>query len=151
MSLIDRINDDLKNAMRAKDQTRLGAVRALRGKVLEAAKSGADKETSDEDVLAMVKYLIKQRRQSIVEFQKGNREDLIAKEEAEIAILEGYLPPQLSDAELDAIVAAAIVASGASDIKGMGAVMGKVKQAVAATGKDADNALVASKVKAALS
>ena len=150
MSMIEQINTDLKDAMRSKDKVRLSAVRALRGKVIEAAKSGGDDETSDDDVVAMAKSLIKQRRQSIEEFKKGNRDDLIVNEEAEIAVLEAYLPPQLTEAEIDAIVADTIAATGAASIKEMGKVMGAIKGKIAATNKDADNAIVAAKIKAAL-
>jgi uncharacterized protein YqeY len=150
MSLIETINNDLKDAMRSKDKVRLNAVRALRGKVIEAAKSGSGGEATDDDVVTMTKSLIKQRRQSIEEFRKGNREDLIENEVAEIAVLEAYLPPQLSEAEIAAIVAEAVDATGAATIKDMGKVMGAVKGKIAATGKDADNAIIATQVNSAL-
>lgn len=150
MPLIDRINDDLKTAMRAKDAVRLGAIRALRGEIIKADKTGSDAALTDDDVIAMAKTLIKQRQDSIAMFQKGGRDELAAKEQAELTVLQEYLPPQLTSDDIDALVKQAIASTGATSQKEMGAVMKAVKEAVAASGKDADGRIVADRVKAGL-
>ena len=126
MALKDRITEDMKTAMRAGDKERLAAVRLL----LAAIKQREVDERitlDDGQVLAVIEKMIKQRREAIAQFESGGRSDLVAKESAEIAVLQGYLPAQLTAAEVDALVAEAIAATGAASIKDMGKVMGFVK------------------------
>jgi hypothetical protein len=126
MALKDRITEDMKAAMRAGEKERLGTVRLL----LAAIKQREVDERitlDDGQVLAVIEKMIKQRREAISQFESGGRSDLVAKENAEIGVLQGYLPAQLTAAELDALVSEAITATGAASIKDMGKVMGFVK------------------------
>jgi uncharacterized protein YqeY len=126
MSLRDQITEDMKTAMRSGDKERLGHIRML----LAAIKQREVDERivlDDAQVIAVVEKMVKQRREAIVQFEAGSRADLVAKENAEIATLQSYLPAQLSEAEIDALIAEAIAQTGASSIKDMGKVMGVVK------------------------
>jgi uncharacterized protein YqeY len=146
MSLKDQITEDMKNAMRAKEVTRLGTIRLL----LAAIKQREVDErvvVDDAGVLAIVEKLIKQRKDSIEQFTKAGRDDLVAVEQAEMIILQDYLPEQLSDEEITAAVSAAVTASGASGPQDMGKVIGILKPQLA--GK-ADMGKVSGLVKAAL-
>jgi len=146
MSLKARIQDDMKSAMKAGEKDRLKVVRL----VLAAIKQiEVDKriELSDADVLSVIHKMVKQRRESINQFVQGARQDLADIEIAEIAVLDDYLPAQLSDAELDAMIDAAVVQSGAQSIKDMGKVMGIIKDK--SEGR-ADMGVVGAKVKARL-
>ncbi|MBT8577916.1 GatB/YqeY domain-containing protein [Polynucleobacter paneuropaeus] len=146
MSLKDQITEDMKTAMRAKEVTRLGTIRLL----LAAIKQREVDErvvVDDAGVLAIVEKLIKQRKDSIEQFAKAGRDDLVAVEQAEMIILQDYLPEQLSDAEISAAVSAAVTASGASGPQDMGKVIGILKPKLA--GK-ADMGKVSGLVKAAL-
>ncbi|AWW48418.1 GatB/YqeY domain-containing protein [Polynucleobacter paneuropaeus] len=146
MSLKDQITEDMKTAMRAKEVTRLGTIRLL----LAAIKQREVDErvvVDDVGVLAIVEKLIKQRKDSIEQFAKAGRDDLVAVEQAEMIILQDYLPEQLSDAEISAAVSAAVTASGASGPQDMGKVIGILKPQLA--GK-ADMGKVSGLVKAAL-
>jgi uncharacterized protein len=116
----------MKTAMRAGDKERLAAVRLL----LAAIKQREVDERitlDDGQVLAVIEKMIKQRRESITQFESGGRSDLAAKESAEIGVLQGYLPAQLTPSEVDALIAEAIAATGAASVKDMGKVMGFVK------------------------
>ena len=146
MSLKDQITEDMKNAMRAKEAERLGAIRLL----LAAIKQREVDErvvVDDAGVIAIVEKLIKQRKDSISQFEKAGRADLVAIEAAEMAIMQAYLPAQLSDAEVAAIVTATIKQLGASGPLDMGKVIGALKPQLA--GK-ADMGAVSGLVKAAL-
>ena len=146
MSLKDQITEDMKTAMRAKEVTRLGTIRLL----LAAIKQREVDErvlVDDAGVLAIVEKLIKQRKDSIEQFAKAGRDDLVAVEQSEMVILQDYLPEQLSDAEIAAAVSAAVSASGASGPQDMGKVIGILKPQLA--GK-ADMGKVSGFVKAAL-
>jgi len=146
MSLKDQITEDMKTAMRAKEATRLGTIRLL----LAAIKQREVDErvvVDDAGVLAIVEKLIKQRKDSIEQFAKAGRDDLVAVEQSEMVILQDYLPEQLSDAEIAAAVSAAVRASGASGPQDMGKVIGILKPQLA--GK-ADMGKVSGLVKAAL-
>jgi len=146
MSLKDQITEDMKTAMRAKEVTRLGTIRLL----LAAIKQREVDErvvVDDAGVLAIVEKLIKQRKDSIEQFAKAGRDDLVAVEQSELVILQDYLPEQLSDAEIAAAVSAAVSASGASGPQDMGKVIGILKPQLA--GK-ADMGKVSGLVKAAL-
>ncbi|HEY4449277.1 MAG TPA: GatB/YqeY domain-containing protein [Steroidobacteraceae bacterium] len=126
MALKDRVTEDMKTAMRAGDKERLAAVRLL----LAAIKQREVDERitlDDGQVLAVIEKMIKQRRESITQFESGGRSDLVAKENAEIGVLQGYLPAQLTPSEVDALIAEAIAATGAASVKDMGKVMGFVK------------------------
>ncbi|MFN3566639.1 MAG: GatB/YqeY domain-containing protein [Burkholderiaceae bacterium] len=130
MNLKDRINEDMKAALRAKDAARLSAIRLL----LAAIKQKEVDErivADDAAVTAIVERLIKQRRDSIEQFAKAGRTDLVEKEKAELDLLMGYLPQQLSDGELAAMVDAAIAESGAAGPQAMGKVMAVLKPRVA--------------------
>lgn len=126
MTLKERITEDMKSAMRAGEKERLGTIRLA----LAAIKQREVDERitlDDAQVLAVLEKMIKQRKEAITQFQAGGRADLVAKESAEVSILEGYLPARMSDAELDALIAGAIASSGATSAKDMGKVMALVK------------------------
>jgi len=126
MALRDRITEDMKTAMRAGEKERLATVRLL----LAAIKQREVDERitlDDAQVLAVIEKMIKQRREAIAQFESGGRSDLVAKETAEIGVLQGYLPAQLTPAEIDALIAEAIAATGAASIKDMSKVMGFLK------------------------
>jgi uncharacterized protein len=126
MALKERITEDMKTAMRAAEKERLGTVRLL----LAAIKQREVDERitlDDAQVLAVIDKVIKQRREAITQFESGGRSDLVAKESAEVGVLQGYLPTQLTAAEIDALIAEAIAATGAASIKDMGKVMGFVR------------------------
>jgi hypothetical protein len=129
MALKERITEDMKTAMRAGEKARLSTIRLALAAIKQRE---VDERISLDDgqVLAVLDKMIKQRREAITQFQSGGRVDLVDKESAEILVLQGYLPAQLSDAEIDALIAEAIAASGAASIKDMGKVMGAVKQKV---------------------
>ena len=124
MTLEERLDADLKDAMRSGDTTRKLAIRAVKTAITEAKVSGTEAKTlSDADVLAIITRQVKQRRDSIVEYNKGGRPDLAAQEEAEITVLEVYLPRQLSEAEIRERAQAVIAELGVTDMKGFGPVM----------------------------
>ncbi len=128
MSLKQRIEDDLKAALRAGDKQRLGCLRMVKAKAQEKqielrAKKGRDAELSDDDVMSVVSAYAKQRHDSIESYERGGREDLAAKERAELEILAAYLPQPMSEDEVAAIIDEAVRESGASEPKDMGAVM----------------------------
>lgn len=126
MSLKERITEDMKSAMRAGEKDRLATIRMI----LAAIKQREVDERiqlDDNQVLAAVEKMIKQRKEAIAQFESGGRADLVAKETAEIALLQTYLPAQLGEAELTALIASAIASTGATSIKDMGKVMGVVK------------------------
>jgi len=146
MSLKERITEDMKTAMRAKDSERLGTIRMITSAIKQRE---VDERITldDSQVLAVVEKMIKMRKESVAQFQSGGREDLVAKENKEIELLQSYMPAQLSEPELDAIIADAITQSGAASIKDMGKAMAIVKQK--AQGK-ADMGAVSNKLKAKL-
>ena len=126
MTLKERITEDMKGAMRAGEKERLGTIRLA----LAAIKQREVDERitlDDGQVLAVLEKMIKQRKEAITQFQAGNRADLVAKESAEVSLLETYLPARMSDAELDALIAGAIASTGATSAKDMGKVMAVVK------------------------
>jgi uncharacterized protein YqeY len=146
MSLKERITEDMKAAMRAGEKDRLGCIRMISAAIKQ--REVDERITLDDvQVLSVLDKMIKQRKESVVQFQAGNRADLVARETAEIALLSAYLPQQLSESELEALIAEAIGATGAQTIKDMGKVMGLVKQK--AQGR-ADMGAVGAKIKAKL-
>lgn len=146
-TLKDRITQDMKDAMRAKASARLSAIRLLLAAIKQ--REIDDRKTlSDADVVAVIDRMVKQRKDSIAQFEAGNRRDLADAERAELAILEAYLPQRLSDAEIDQAVDAAIAAARAAGASGpalMGKAMGALKAQL--TGR-ADMAHVSARVKA---
>jgi len=126
MALKERITEDMKTAMRAAEKERLGTVRLL---IAAIKQREVDERITLDDgqVLAVIEKMIKQRREAISQFESGGRSDLVAKETAEIGVLQAYLPVQLTPAEIDALIAEAIAATGAASVKDMGKVMGFVK------------------------
>lgn len=146
MSLKLRITDDMKAAMRARETARLGTIRLLLAAIKQ--KEVDDRiELDDAAVSSIVEKLIKQRKDSISQFQAAGRADLVAAEQAELVVLQAYLPEQLSAAEVEAAVAAAIAESGASSAKDMGKVMGLLKPKLAGR---ADMGQVSALIKARL-
>ena len=146
MSLKERITQDMKDAMRAGDKDRLGYIRMLHAAIKQ--REVDERITLDDtQVLAVVEKMIKQRREAIAQFEAGGRADLAAKEQAEITLLQTYMPEQLSSAEVEAIVAAAVTEVGATSVKDMGKVMALVKSRAAGR---ADMGAVSNLIKAKL-
>ncbi len=151
MSLKLRITDDMKAAMRAKDTARLGTIRlllaAIKQKEVDERIELDDAALGDPIIGSIVEKLIKQRKDSISQFQAAGRDDLVAAEQAELVVLQAYLPEQLSGAEVEAAVAAAIAESGAASARDMGKVMGLLKPRLAGR---ADMGQVSALIKARL-
>ncbi|MCG1017917.1 MULTISPECIES: GatB/YqeY domain-containing protein [Burkholderiaceae] len=147
MSLKDRINDDMKAAMRARDSERLATIRLLLAAIKQRE---VDERTALDDtaIVTVVDKLIKQRKDSISQFQSAGREDLAAKESAELVVLQQYMPAQLSEADVAAQVQDAIAQAGAAGPQDMGKVMALLKGRLAGR---ADMTTVSAQVKAALS
>lgn len=145
--LKQRIESDMKTAMRDKDKDRLGTIRLA----LAAIKQREVDERivlDDSQILAILDKMVKQRRDSIEQFRAAGREELAAKEEAELVVIQGYMPSALSDAELDTLIAEAVTASGATTMQEMGKVMGLLRAKVQGR---ADMGAVSAKIKARLS
>jgi uncharacterized protein YqeY len=151
MTLQEKLTQHLTQAMKAKDELRVSALRMVRAEILKAEKEKADVEITDELVLAILNRLVKQRRDSIEMFTQGGRDELAAKERAELEILQAYLPENLSEAELDAVIAEVLGQTGATSMREIGKVMGALMPKLKQTGKSIDGALVSQKVKAQLS
>ncbi len=146
MSLKDKITQDMKDALRAGDKPRLSVIRLM----LAAVKQREVDERitlDDNQVLVVLDKMLKQRRESVIQYAKGGRQDLVDQETAEIMAIQAYLPTQLTDAELESLIAAAIQASGAASIKDMGKVMGLLKSKVQGR---ADLGAVSARIKAKL-
>jgi uncharacterized protein YqeY len=146
MSLRVRVTDDMKAAMRARDTVRLGTIRLLLA-AIKQKEVDERIELDDAAVSAIVEKLIKQRKDSISQFQAAGRDDLVTAEQAELVVLQAYLPEQLSAAEVEAAVVAAIAESGAASAKDMGKVMGLIKPRLAGR---ADMGQVSALIKARL-
>ena len=147
MSLKSRISDDMKDALRAKQTARLSTIRLLLA-AIKQREVDERKDMSDADVLAIIDKMVKQRKDSIAQFDAGNRKDLADAERAEIEVLQAYRPAQLSDAEIDAAIAAAVAQTGAAGPAAMGKVMAALKAELAGR---ADLSAISAKVKAKLS
>ena len=146
MTLKDRITDDMKAAMRAREAARLSTIRLL----LAAIKQKEVDErvvAGDAEIVAIIERMIKQRRDSIAQFEAGRRADLAANERAEIELLQGYMPQALSDAEVDALIDGVLAASGGAGMSAMGRVMAALKPQLAGR---ADMGAVSARVKAKL-
>jgi uncharacterized protein len=145
-TLKERITDDMKAAMRSGEKERLGVIRMITAAIKQRE---VDERIvlDDAQVLSVLEKMIKQRKESVEQFTAGNRKDLADKESSEITLLQGYLPSQLSGAEIDALIAETVAATGAASIKDMGKVMGIIKGKAAGR---ADMAAVGAKIKAKL-
>ena len=146
MTLKDRITEDMKSALRAHEAARLSTIRLLLA-AIKQREVDERKALTDADVLAVIDKMVKQRRDSIAQFTAGKRMDLVAIEQAELDVLQGYLPQQLPDAEIDAMIAAVIAETGAAGPADMGKVMGALKAKLAGR---ADMTVVSARVKARL-
>ncbi len=146
MSLKARITDDMKTAMRAKDAPRLGTIRLLLA-AMKQKEVDERVELADAEIVVIIDKMIKQRRDSIAQFEKGARQDLADQEKFELGILQSYMPQALSDAEIDAEIAAAMQATGAKVMADMGKVMAVLKPKLAGR---ADMAKVSTQIKAKL-
>jgi uncharacterized protein YqeY len=146
MPLRERLNEEMKGAMKARDQQRLDALRLL---LSEVKRREVDERITLDDagVVSVVEKMLKQRKDSISQFEKAARQDLADKEKFEVGVLEAYLPQQLSAAEVDAIIADAVASTGAKSAADMGKVMGVVKPKLAGR---ADMGKVSAAVKAKL-
>jgi uncharacterized protein len=146
VTLKERITEDMKTAMRSGEKERLGVIRMLQAAIKQRE---VDERIvlDDAQIISVLEKMLKQRRESIAQYEAGNRADLVAKETAEMAVLQPYLPAQLSDAELDGLIAAAIAQTGATTVKDMGKVMGIVKAQAAGR---ADMGAVGARIKAKL-
>ena len=147
MALKGQIKEEMKSAMKSGDRDRLKVIRLILAAINQIE---IDSRTilEDNDIIKTINKMVKQRRDSIAQFSKGGRDDLVEIETNEIAILENYLPKKLSDSELDTIIAEAVSNLKADNMKDMGKVMNTVKHAIEGR---ADMSLVSSKVKARLS
>ncbi len=128
--LRDDINAHVKEAMKARDERRLSTLRMVNSTIKNAdieARGQGKPPLGDAEVLALLQKMIKQRQESVALYKKGGREELAAQERAEIAVIEGYLPQQMSDEEVNAAIAAAIAGTGASGMKDMGKVIGVLR------------------------
>ncbi len=130
MTLRERINEDMKTAMKARDSEKLGAIRLLQA-ALKQKEVDERVEITDDIVLATVDKMLKQRRDSIEQYTAGNRMDLVAREQFEVAVLQAYMPAQLSEAELAAVLDQVIAETGATSAKDMGKVMNALRPRVA--------------------
>jgi uncharacterized protein len=131
MSLELKINNDLKEAMKARAESRLRTIRAIKAAILIAKTSGANVEIGADDEIKLLQKMVKQRKDSLSIFEQQGRAELAQVEREEIDIIESYLPQQLGEAEIEAIVREAIAATGASSVKDMGKVMGVASKQIA--------------------
>jgi uncharacterized protein YqeY len=146
-TLKERITEDMKAAMRASEKERLSTIRMVQAAIKQ--REVDERITLDDaQVIAVLEKMVKQRKESIVQFEQGGRQDLADKEKAEITLLQAYLPSPLSDAEVDTLIRDAIASTGATSVKDMGKVMGVVKAKAAGR---ADMGAVSARIKAALS
>lgn len=146
MSLKARLGDDMKKALRAGDKHRLSTLRMTLA-AIQQREVDERIELDDAQVLSVVEKMIKQRRESAVQYRAGDREELAQREEAEIGFLDGYLPEPMSEEEIDALITRVVADTGAESMRDMGKVMSQIKQS--AEGR-ADMAAVSAKVKARL-
>jgi len=146
-TLKEQIMADMKDAMRAKEKDRLGTIRLIQA-AIKQREVDERVELGDEQVLAVLDKMVKQRRDSITQYKDAGRDELAAKEEAELEIIQKYLPEALSDEEIDKLIEEAISASGAESMKDMGKVMGQLKPKVQGR---ADMGAVSARIKARLS
>ncbi|TCO82222.1 hypothetical protein EV699_1054 [Plasticicumulans lactativorans] len=146
MSLKQRLQDDVKEAMRAKDKDRLGTLRLILA-AIKQREVDERIELDDGQTLLVLDKMLKQRRESIAQFTSAGREDLAAKEQAEVGVIQGYMPAALSAEEIDALIERAVAASGAASVRDMGKVMAAIREQVQGR---ADMAQVSARIKARL-
>jgi uncharacterized protein YqeY len=146
MSIKNRVQDDMKTAMRAKDKERLGAIRLILA-AIKQREVDERIELNDTQTLSVLEKMIKQRRESLAQYQSAGREDLAAQEAFEIELIQSYLPAPLGEADIDALIADAIAATGAQSVRDMGKVMALIKDQ--AQGR-VDMAKISARVKAHL-
>ena len=147
MSLKERITEDMKASMRAGEKERLATIRLIMA-AIKQREVDERIQLDDTQVLAVLDKMIKQRRESITQFEAGGRADLVARESAELAVLQGYLPAQLADTEVESAIRAAIASTGATTMKEMGKVMATVKPQVQGR---TDMGVLSARIKALLS
>jgi uncharacterized protein len=147
MSLKDRVTEDMKSAMRSGDKRRLGVIRLLLAAVKQREVDERIPALDDDQVVATLDKMVKQRRESISQYEKAGRTDLADQEHYEVSVLQEYLPAALSEAEIDALIDAAVTDTGASSIKDMGKVMGILKPQMQGR---ADMGAVSARIKARL-
>ncbi|MCC6362013.1 MAG: GatB/YqeY domain-containing protein [Bryobacterales bacterium] len=148
MSLLERVQKDMVTAMKAKDELRLNAIRMIKAALMKH-KADTMKEADESDEMKILNSLIKQRKESADMFRKGGREEQALKEEAELKLIEGYMPAPASDEEIEEAIAAAMAETGISSLKQMGVVM-KAAQAKL-TGRRVDGKAMSDKVRSKLS
>ena len=146
MELKERITADMKAAMKAGQKDRLGVIRMLLA-AIKQREVDERRDLGDADVLAVLEKMVKQRRESVAQYESGGRQDLADKEAAEISVLSDYLPEPLSETEIDALIDSALAETGAESLRDMGKVMGVIKSR--AQGR-ADMGAVSARVKARL-
>lgn len=149
MGLQERLAEDMKTAMKARDADRLSALRMIRSEILTLEKEGKG-SLDDATLNQMLNRMVRQRMDSIEQYRAGNREDLAAREEAELAVIKAYLPEGVSAEEIAAAVEEAVAQTGATSIKEMGKVMGAAVKKLKETGKAVDGGAVSEAVKARL-
>jgi uncharacterized protein YqeY len=147
MSLKDKLQQDMKAAMRAGEKRNLAVIRLINA-AIKQREVDERIELDDDQVTAAIDKMTKQRRESIEQYEKAGRDDLADQEKFELELLKSYLPEQLGEAEIDAMIEAAVTATGASSIKDMGKIMGQLKPKLAGR---ADMGAVSGKIKARLS
>jgi len=148
MTLAEKVQKDLTDAMRAKDELRLSAIRMVKS-AITYKENEKRRKLDDTESVQLLQTLVKQRKESIDQFTKGGRQDLVDKETRELAIIEAYLPAGASEAEMDAAIAKAMAETGATSIKQMGAVVKAAKAAL--EGKTVDGKALSDRVRARLS
>jgi uncharacterized protein YqeY len=146
VTLKNRLNEDVKTAMRARDKARLGVLRMALA-AIKQREVDERIELDDDDVTAVIEKMIKQRRESVRQYRQGQREDLASAEEAEIEVLQAYLPEPLDEAAVEALIDEVIAATGATSMADMGKVMGRIK--ARAQGR-VDMAAVSARIRARL-
>ena len=147
MEIRDQVMADVKDAMRAKDQLKLNTLRFLQAAVKNREIELRPEPITSDEVMGVIKKLVKQRKESIEQYQAGNRQDLADQEAAELKVLEGYLPAQMGRDQVEKIVTEVIAALGAKTVKDMGPVM---KEVIARTAGTADNKTVSEVIKSKL-
>ncbi len=147
MEIREKIMADVKAAMIAKESLKLGALRMLQAAIKNREIEVRPEAITQDDVMGVIKKLVKQRKESIEQYQQANRQDLVDKEAEELKVLENYLPAQMSREQIEPIVNEVIAALGAKTVKDMGPVM---KEVIARTAGTADNKIVSEIIKAKL-
>ncbi|MCE2573478.1 GatB/YqeY domain-containing protein [Motilimonas eburnea] len=147
MTLKEKLQDQQKAAMRAKDKVRLGAIRMLMAAIKQSEVDN-QVELSDQEIIAVITKMVKQRKDSIAQFEAANRQDLADKESEELNVLQEFLPQPLTEEEVDSIIAAALESTGAQGMQDMGKVMAAIKSQIQGR---ADMGQVSGKIKASLS